>query len=72
MNNKKICQFESCGKKLSITELMTCKCKCGNTYCVLHRLSESHNCKYNFKGDINVEDYIVKNKCNSNKLKELW
>jgi len=63
------CHYDNCNKKLSMTELMTCKCKCGNIYCLLHRLSESHKCRYNFKGEINVTDYIEKNKCDSNKLK---
>lgn len=63
------CSHETCKKMLSMTEQLTCKCKCGNTYCVKHRLAETHHCNYNFKNEIDAEDYIQKNKCDGNKLK---
>jgi len=52
-----------------MTEQLMCKCKCDNTYCVKHRLAETHHCNYNFKNEIDAEDYIQKNKCDGNKLK---
>ena len=65
------CQVQYCNKKLSMTDLITCKCKCGNIYCLLHRLAEAHNCTYNYKKDIDVEDYIKKNKCDVHKIIKL-
>lgn len=65
------CNYNNCLKKLSITEAMTCSCKCGNTYCLLHRHSESHECNYNYKSEINVTEYIEKNKCNKLKIIKL-
>ena len=30
-----------------VNEIM-CKCKCGNVYCLNHRLSETHECTYKY------------------------
>jgi hypothetical protein len=70
-NIKSVCGFEECKKKLSITETISCTCKCGNSYCLLHRLSEKHNCSYNFKNEIDIVQFIEKNKCNSDKLNRI-
>jgi hypothetical protein len=34
----------------------------------LHRLPEKHQCKYDFKKDTNVEEFIKKNKCIAEKM----
>ena len=65
------CHVQDCNKKLSTTELITCKCKCDNNYCLIHRLSEKHNCTYNFKKEIDVAGFIEKNKCNKQKIVKL-
>lgn len=44
------CNLAECNKKLSLVE-STIKCKCGNTYCTLHRYSEKHNCIFDYKAD---------------------
>lgn len=42
----KRCCMEGCKKKLLLTD---CSCKCGKIYCSMHRLSEMHNCTYDYK-----------------------
>lgn len=42
----KRCNFEGCRKRLG---LLNHECKCGNTYCEKHILSNSHNCTYDYK-----------------------
>lgn len=57
INNKKKskrCSFIGCKKKLKLTDVT---CKCSFTFCVHHRLPESHKCTY---------DYVAEGK---NKLK---
>lgn len=36
-----------CSKKLSLVDQVAGKCLCGYTYCMEHRLAESHQCSYN-------------------------
>ena len=43
---KKRCALEGCNKKIIITDI---KCRCGNKYCQLHRVAETHDCSFNFK-----------------------
>ena len=52
-----------CLKRISLVDAIIAKCKCGLTFCLLHRLAENHNCTYNFKKEIDVKAYIEKNKC---------
>jgi hypothetical protein len=40
---KTVCSF--CKK----SHLIIFTCKCGQIYCMAHKLSESHNCCHNFK-----------------------
>ena len=42
----KRCAFDGCNKKLKLTDM---KCVCCKTFCLEHRLPESHNCAYDFK-----------------------
>ncbi|CAK9867596.1 unnamed protein product [Sphagnum jensenii] len=36
----------SCRKRVGLTGF---KCRCGNTFCALHRYSDKHNCSYDYK-----------------------
>eukprot|EP00252_Welwitschia_mirabilis_P023112 TRINITY_DN6460_c0_g1_i1.p1 TRINITY_DN6460_c0_g1~~TRINITY_DN6460_c0_g1_i1.p1 ORF type:complete len:167 (-),score=10.08 TRINITY_DN6460_c0_g1_i1:394-894(-) len=36
----------SCRKRVGLTGF---KCRCGNTFCGLHRYAEKHNCTFDFK-----------------------
>ena len=35
-----------CNKKMG---LMPFECKCGKSFCILHKDPEAHNCTYDFK-----------------------
>lgn len=52
----KRCALEGCNKKVKITDLL---CRCGNKYCQLHRIPETHDCSFNFK-NIDKENFMKK------------
>lgn len=59
------CAFIGCRTKLTLLDM---ECKCKNKYCIIHRLPENHNCKYDFKteGKLLIEKnnpIIVNEKC---------
>jgi hypothetical protein len=62
------CSFLNCKKKISFIDYIVCKCKCKLYNCILHRLPEDHNCTYNFKSEIDTNEFINKNKCVSDKI----
>ena len=66
----KRCQHVDCRKKLTLTDY-TCKCRCGKYFCSLHRLSEQHNCDYNFKSEINYQQNIDEMKCIEKKVENI-
>ena len=47
--SKTICSF--CKK----SNLIIFTCKCGQIYCMAHKLPESHNCCHDFKADGIIE-----------------
>lgn len=68
-SNKTVCRLPTCMKPVSFIEKTTCICsKCNMQYCTLHRLSEAHNCNYNFKDNVNKEKFITDNKCVAEKI----
>ena len=71
MNKNKInnyCAFENCSRKLKFTDL---SCRCNKIFCNLHRLPELHNCKYNYKENINKEKKINEMKCVGKKIDKI-
>ncbi|ADM11312.2 uncharacterized protein Eint_040210 [Encephalitozoon intestinalis ATCC 50506] len=36
-----------CGKKLKLTN--NYNCRCGNTYCIMHRFHDQHGCTFDYK-----------------------
>jgi hypothetical protein len=62
------CHELLCNKKISLTNALICKCKCGKVFCIAHRQSENHICDYDHKQEINKEEYIEKNKCINSKI----
>ena len=50
------CDFDGCRKKLKLTDM---KCVCCKTFCLEHRLPESHNCTYDFKKNKIVIEKVV-------------
>jgi len=67
ISNKLTCADKDCNKKIKLTEQVMGKCRCNNTYCLLHRMPESHDCSFNFSLD--KECFIKENKCVEPKLK---
>lgn len=62
-----LCNFQTCDKKIKSSDKIIGLCKCGKTFCLIHRLCETHNCTYNHKSEIKIEEFIAKNKCVSEK-----
>ena len=56
---KNRCSLKGCKRKLKLTN-MACRCK--NRYCDKHRLPESHNCKWDPRSSVEIENY-KKNCC---------
>ena len=56
---KNRCSLKGCKRKLKLTNI---ECRCKNRFCDKHRLPESHNCKWNFKSNSEIEEY-KKNTC---------
>ena len=52
-----------CKKKIGVIDLLSSKCRCGDTFCLRHRLPEQHSCTYNFKSEVNKDVIIAKSKC---------
>jgi len=63
-----MCDLHTCDKKINFSDKIIGLCKCGKTFCLLHRLGESHNCVYNYKSEIKSDEFIAKNKCVSEKI----
>lgn len=37
-----------CNKKITLVEMITAKCKCGNYYCPSDKMPENHNCTFDY------------------------
>lgn len=64
---KKRCHVKGCNKRISVSDEIISKCRCGNQYCSAHRMPECHNCTYDFS--FNKEQFIKANKCVAEKIK---
>lgn len=55
----KRCSYIGCKKKLKLTDVT---CKCSFTFCMLHRLPESHKCTYDYvaEGKKHLENQLTK------------
>jgi len=42
------CCLDGCKKKLLLSDFA---CRCGGTFCSLHRISESHACRFDYRQD---------------------
>ena len=58
-----LCDFPNCDRKLKVSDKIIGLCKCEKTFCLLHRLGETHQCEYNHKSEIKTAEFIAKNKC---------
>ena len=63
-----LCDFKNCDKKIKFSDKIIGLCKCGKTFCLIHRLCETHNCGYKHKSEIKTDEFIEKNKCVSEKI----
>jgi len=69
--NKKVrCSHHDCNKKIKEIDMMLSKCKCGNHYCISHRMSELHDCSHNYKS-IDVNKEVEKLKCVSDRIQKI-
>ena len=59
------CPLPGCNRKIKLTDL---SCRCGKTFCSLHRLSEHHNCSYDYKNSQDKLKKINELKCISSKI----
>lgn len=62
-NKKNICAHPECKKKIGIVDILSSECKCGNIYCLTHRLPERHDCTYDYNKEVDVKKEIDKMKC---------
>lgn len=46
ITKRNICAAEGCRKKLTLTSV---ECKCGKTFCSMHRYAEEHECSFDYK-----------------------
>jgi len=63
---KLTCAHATCNKKIKTVEQEIGKCRCSQTYCLIHRLPESHDCSFVFSLDKDV--FITENKCVGTKM----
>lgn len=68
------CHYEGCKCKITITQMISNKCRCGHIYCNKHNLGSKHECEYEFKPsnkDEKIKDenlFIENNKCINHKI----
>lgn len=68
------CHYVGCKCKITITQKISNKCRCGFIYCDKHKLGSKHECKYDFKPgnkDEQIKDkhlFIENNKCINDKI----
>ena len=60
------CEFTTCKKKLLLSDFA---CRCGNFYCLNHRLSEQHVCTYDYAGKHKNELLKIQDDVFANPLK---
>lgn len=63
-----LCAYKECNKKIKITDY---PCKCKNYYCRLHKLSENHECTYDYRENWLKSKKIDDLKCVSNKMQKI-
>jgi hypothetical protein len=66
-----VCNVVGCNKKIKLLDEIIAVCRCGKTHCITHRLSERHNCNFDYKGITNKEDTIRRMKCVASKINNI-
>ena len=67
------CHYQGCKKKISITQEISNKCRCGFIYCNFHKIEKNHLCVTFLKKDedhkiIEKNKFIQENKCVGSKI----
>lgn len=47
-----------CGSKIKTIDSIICTCRCGNIYCMNHRID--HDCKFDYKKEYELNNKLVK------------
>ena len=47
-----------CNIKVKTIDVIISTCRCGNIYCIKHRIN--HNCSYDYKTDYHLNNKLVK------------
>ena len=68
--NKKKCDHSNCNKRIRPVDTIMASCKCGKQFCTTHRLSEMHDCSYNYK-IIDISAEINKLQCVSDRIERV-
>ena len=63
------CKAENCKCKISLTQQITNKCKCGLLFCNKHKMPEQHKCSYDWS--VKSETFISENKCVVKKVTDI-
>ncbi len=66
--DKKKCSYNECNHRIKLTNL---PCKCGNIYCIEHRLPEKHNCTFDYKNEKSRRQLIEDMECKSLKIQKI-
>ena len=65
------CQYDECRKKITPVQEIVGLCKCGQIYCITHRDPSCHKCTFDFKSEINKDNFIKNNKCIAQKVLQI-
>lgn len=60
------CNAENCKCKISLTQQITNKCKCGLLFCNKHKMPEQHKCTYDWS--VKSDTFVNENKCVAKKV----
>ena len=63
------CNAENCRCKITLTQQITNKCKCGMLYCNKHKMPEQHKCTFDWS--IKSETFVIENKCVAKKVPDI-
>ena len=63
------CKAENCKCKISLTQQITNKCKCGLLFCNKHKMPEQHKCTYDWS--VKSDTFVNENKCVAKKVTDI-
>ena len=60
-------EVRRCGRRVGLT---ASRCRCGKIFCVVHRLSEKHECEYDYRSNhlAKEDDLVSKMRCVADKI----